>query len=261
MKKYLFFAFALVASALAFTSCNGNTPSGPGSYDANDYAGTKWRIDSCIENGMPVHGPHFFIDVKTDKDVILNGEDTTTFAINGDVLTIHPESEQPWEVKILKATKDYAELKASFGTLYLSRIPDMVGEKVTPSMQTIVGQWKWDWYYTEVYHWVYEWQMWYTDYTIGTTAGVEIWDFREDGILLLTNSMDGMWQSEARALWWAFDENSKKIAWGYEETRPNPIPDSYWMTVELTENVMHIQTFQPSLTDEGYQEHRWFFSR
>ena len=262
MKKHLFFAFAFVASAIAFTACDKNNPGGPGNYDAKDYAGTKWRIDSCLENGTAVHGPHFFIDVKTDKEVILNGYDTTIYAINGDVMTIHPDDEEPWEVKILKATKDYAELQAQFGTLfYLSRIPEMEGAKLTPSMQNICGQWKWDWYYTEIYHWVYDWEKWYTDYTIGTTAGVETWEFRADGKLVQTNTMDAMWESEPRVLWWAFSESSKQIAWGYEETRPEEIPDSYWMSVELTDHVMHFKKYEPSQHDEGYQDHRWYFSR
>ena len=274
MKKLIFCTLSLAALSFLFTACepggknqpdepeNDTTAVDPQSdIKASDYAGTKWRIDSCLENGAPVHGPHFFIDVKTDKEVILNGYDTTTFVFQEGFLIIHPESEEPWKVQILKATKDYAELKAQFGTLYLSRIPDMEGDKLTPSRQNIVGTWKWDWFYTENYHWIYEWQKWYTDYTIGTTAGVETWEFREDGTLVQVNTMNAMWDAKPVTIWWEFNEETKQIAWGYDETKPDPIPDSYWMSVELTQHVMHVRKYDPSQHDEGYQDHRWYFSR
>ena len=49
MKKILYFTFALVASVLAFTSCdpnNPNNPTNPDDINVKDYVGSTWFLDS-----------------------------------------------------------------------------------------------------------------------------------------------------------------------------------------------------------------------
>ena len=59
MKKILFFAIALVASVLAFTSCNGNNPDDPKEQPLNpaELVHTMWRADSVFISGEKSPGP------------------------------------------------------------------------------------------------------------------------------------------------------------------------------------------------------------
>ena len=78
MKKILFFAFALVAGALAFTSCEGNknNPDNPQEQEIKpaDLIGSMWRADSVFVNGEKSPGPHFIVDVISMEKAILNGD-------------------------------------------------------------------------------------------------------------------------------------------------------------------------------------------
>ena len=62
MKKILFFAITLVASALTFTACenNGNDPA---NVTPAMLAGTTWRVDSSYVEGKLDFMPHLVIDV------------------------------------------------------------------------------------------------------------------------------------------------------------------------------------------------------
>ena len=80
MKKILFFAFALVAGALAFTSCDpnekGNTPDNPQEQEIKpaELIGSMWRADSVFIGGEKSPGPHFIVDVISMEKAILNGD-------------------------------------------------------------------------------------------------------------------------------------------------------------------------------------------
>ena len=66
MKKFLFFAIALVASALVLTSCN-NNPSNPSDINIADYVGV-WHLDSMVADGGTTVRP---IDVQVVNDTAL----------------------------------------------------------------------------------------------------------------------------------------------------------------------------------------------
>jgi len=50
MRKILYFAFALVASALTFTACNGNNPTDPSTINPEYFEG-YWHLDSMANAG------------------------------------------------------------------------------------------------------------------------------------------------------------------------------------------------------------------
>ena len=67
MKKILFFALALVAGALAMTSCDPNNPDNPGDFKIEEYVGT-WHLDSMVADGGTTIRP---IDVQVVNDTLL----------------------------------------------------------------------------------------------------------------------------------------------------------------------------------------------
>ncbi len=89
MKKILFFAFALVASVLAFTSCNGNNPNDP-------LVGTWQHIedygDARSEQKVTFDGRDNFTysDFKYMGDQVHYGQIIKgSYKIDGDIVTIH----------------------------------------------------------------------------------------------------------------------------------------------------------------------------
>ena len=85
MKKILFFAFALAAGALAFSSCEPNDPKQPSQADFKpaDLVNTMWRADSVFVDGGS--GPHFFLNIFAADKAELNG-DTVSYHFNGNRL-------------------------------------------------------------------------------------------------------------------------------------------------------------------------------
>lgn len=84
MKKFLFFAFALVASVLAFTSCEGNNADNP-------LVGT-WEYD----DGNSILTVTFTADYKFDfRDYVYHDKSKDcnyfegTYSIKGDIATAH----------------------------------------------------------------------------------------------------------------------------------------------------------------------------
>ena len=89
MKKILFFAFALVAGVMAFTSCNGNNPNDP-------LVGTWQHIedygDARSEQKVTFDGSDNFTysDFKYMGDQVHYGQIIKgSYKIDGDIVTIH----------------------------------------------------------------------------------------------------------------------------------------------------------------------------
>lgn len=267
MKKVFLFAALIAAMTFAFTACdNGNTTVDPSNYN---YAGQKWRVDSCKMQGQLERGPHALIDIRSDKDVILNGRDTTTYHFESGKLIVFDNTEQPMELTIKKAEETFALLEMDGLELYLSRIPESNGNNVAITADNIIGKWHWDWYYNEYYHYIYEWEKWYTDYNIGTTFGVDTWEFKADGTLIKHNIYDAMMGAEQENItWWELDAANNRIAMGFdyqkkeEVVQNGVIPDGYWYNINtLTDNVFYYGTEEHSTTDKSYQIHKWYLSK
>ena len=109
MKKILFFVFALVASVLAFTACNGNNPDDPKEKPLNpaDLVKTMWRADSVFISGEKSPGPHFIVDIFAADKAILNG-DTVSYRFEDKHLII--ESRE-MDVEVTEYTGNTAKLK------------------------------------------------------------------------------------------------------------------------------------------------------
>ena len=89
MKKILFFAIALVASALAFTSCNGNNPNDPlvGTWkyiEENGDIRSEQKVKFEGNNNFS-YSDYMYMSGQVHYGHILKG----TYKINGDEVNIH----------------------------------------------------------------------------------------------------------------------------------------------------------------------------
>ena len=246
MRKILFFAIALVASALVFTACEGNGEVNPTDVKASDYIGQKWRTAASYENGTLSHLPHALVNVISDKQVVLNGLDTTSFTIKDGVLTLRLGDEDQ-EFKIKSADKETAvlttKMRESDFEIHMALIPKSNGDKKTVNAENIAGTWTWDWIETTSTIYLAANDSWTTYYSATTSPGIETWEFKADGTLIKRNTLDAVWGTEPQVTWWALENT--RIAIGDDSVQPSPIPDSYWYDItELTSNVFYLNVHQ-----------------
>ena len=144
MKKILFFAFALAAGVMAFTSCNGNNPDDPKEQPLNpaDLVKTMWRADSVFIGGEKSPGPHFVVDIFAADKANLNG-DTVSYRFEDKHLII--ESRE-MDVEVSAYTGNTAKLKITEDgiEMYVSKLPEWDMESIVLEPQTadFVGTWK-----------------------------------------------------------------------------------------------------------------------
>ncbi len=97
MRKFFIFAFALVASVLAFTSCEGNKIDSP-------IVGTWAQIHEDMEDFITFDGKgnytfienYYFYDQETGKKIEIPHEHIVikgSFKIDGDIITVHNDTE------------------------------------------------------------------------------------------------------------------------------------------------------------------------
>ena len=201
MKKILFFAFALVAGALAFTSCDpnekGNTPDNPQEQEIKpaELIGSMWRADSVFIGGEKSPGPHFIVDVISMEKAILNG-DTVSYRFEDKHLII--ESRE-MDVEVTEYTGNTAKLKITKDgiEMYVSKLPewDMENMVLEPKSSDFVGTWKLAYYTMTAASLEGIWN------TMGTNPGVETWELREDGTAtyhstFFDETVNGTWSYE-----------------------------------------------------------------
>ena len=247
MKKHLI--FALAALALAFTACDPNNPSNPGEYYAKDYVGTQWITDSTFIEGEGLSpAPHAYINVLSETEAEINGW-PTNYKIEGNILYLHTEVENPTPLNIINADKDHANLlwkgfngDGSDGLIHMTRVEEPQGPDLDVNVANITGKWR------LMYSKSIE-----TDFTnhepdykpyviIHGMPGEEIYDFKADGSIVNTNSFDRLYDAEPRTGWWQVRGNQLVYATGtteYPAASPDEITDEWWLTVtKLTGNVM-----------------------
>ena len=253
MRKFLFFALALVAGALAFTSCDPNDPNKPVDPKDMKLTGTMWRVDSVKMGNMYASQPYVIAKFISESAVVLDGQDTTTWSFNDGVLTIRTESEAPVVVTVVEATNSFAHVKMvdqySYESpvqleIFASIIPASNGQKVEPTVENIVGTWKMD--YTECFYSGTNAQgNHYESYQMLASAqyhDLEIWEFRADGTYSVTYMLEKAMDMEQES-WYQEGEwhlKDGKIALCAEDD-PYLKDDSYNTFIELTTNVMYLK--------------------
>ena len=237
MRKFLFFAIALVAGALAFTACdkNGNNPTPP----ASEYDGI-WVSDSILNDNSEKTDDAIYVEVLNSEQVLFHSQLLATYKIEREhfFTLFFPDStelygeimfgEDNWLCVDVWGPLDHIGIwsGAEFARLYMYHLPQPQGDKLPVTEANILGKWR-------------------TTYEINTSFdasgnidnetkfyhGWEIWDIQANGVATAINdpyTYNG---------WWALD--GEKLAL-YTGSKPATIsPDSY-RNVELYSNFMHI---------------------
>ena len=242
MKKVFFLAFAFVASALAFTSCDPNNPEQPTTnVNPADYINTMWRIDSVYMEGEKSRPPHGIIRVLDDKQAVING-DTANYKFNDSKLILREDT-----LTIVGVKKGWAHLQIYGGDLYLSQLPemDMANQIFEPTAADFVGTWKHA-YYVMDNHTPGE-PVWYNE---GSNPWVETWEFQEDGTCIYKDWFTG----ETKTGTWNFDHGLQFINNPLEYML---IDENDRITVQpLTKN-----WFQILRSSDGFTYYYWWFYR
>lgn len=266
MKKLFIFAMALVAGALAFTSCDPNNPSNPGENNVKDYVGTMWRVDSVFYNGQVAPHPYVIVKFISETQAVLDGQDTTTWSIEDNTLKIRRyDYEEMGSYKIQEANKTYAHLVGSDGVkdelqIYASIIPEATGTTLPLTAENIIGTWRGD-YYVSSGSYVGNGGTWHQYYQMTSsmqTHGLDILEFKADGTLTYTNMLDkaSMGASyQPSTGFWAIKDG--QFAYQYDVDR---LYDGYYFDVEaLTDNVFYITRSQ--VTQTSAESHWCHFSK
>ena len=264
MKKFLFFAFALVASAVVFTSCNGNNPSGPVDVTPAMLAGTMWRVDSSYIDGKLDFMPHLIVEVLNTEKAVFNGSDTLNYRIEGDQLS-YGKNEYSNTVTIKRFNKDFAVInfKEMQADLYMALIPKAEGQKLPKTAESLLGTWKCQYYFYQHIYYNTETQTSQVDVTKHSDPGVMYWTFHDDGTFVATNivfaRMDEQKEYASQTGWWAIKDG--KFAYGYDE-KPDQIPDYSWEEISsLTPQVFYVGQTTKSEWDGSVQESYRYYTR
>lgn len=264
MKKFFIFAIALVASALTFTACDGNNPSGSTDVTPAMLAGTTWRVDSSYVEGKLDFMPHMVIDVLNTEQAIFNGMDTVNYWIEGDQLSFGREDGERTTVTIKKYKKDFAvinfaEMQAD---IYFAIVPKAEGQELPKTAESLLGTWKCQYYDNRYSYYSEATQSYLWDGQKHSDSGVVYLTFNADGTFVATNivfaRMDEQKEYASQTGWWAAQDG--KFASGYDE-KPAELPDYYWSDiVTLTSNAFYVGKTEESWTGTT-QMHYTYYTR
>ena len=274
MKKYLFFAIALVASVVAFTSCKSksNEPDAPQSVTLKELVGTKWRVDSAyVDEGHAVlTGLYQVFEIKSETTYkYLQYDEVYNFSVKDHKVTIDDLVEDCGTLTVIEATTEYIHMEGTAsiydeygeitGTtklrLSLGRIPDSNGEKVALTKDNVVGVWKADYY---VENGVYSGsdETW-TRFRISINYhGLDVFTFKEDGTFVFDNLME-KWlmgaEYEQQGGFWRIEGDRLIVAFRYDgDTSTEVGGDDINDVIELTTNVIYLRSYWDTTTTNKY---------
>ena len=263
MKKFFIFAIALVASALTFTACDGNTPSGPANVTPAMLAGTMWRVDSSYVEGKLDFMPHLIVEVLNTEKAVFNGSDTVNYRIEGDQLS-YGKNEYSNTVTIKRFNKDFAVInfKEMQADLYMALIPKAEGQELPKTAESLLGTWKCQYYDHRYSYYSEATQSYLWDGQKHSDPGVIYWTFNADGSFVSTNivfaRMDEQKDYASQTGWW--EVKNGKFTYGYDD-KPAAIPDGSWDDiVTLTSNAFYEGKTEESWTGTT-QMHYTYYTR
>ncbi|MBR0195514.1 MAG: hypothetical protein IJQ32_04675 [Paludibacteraceae bacterium] len=195
MKKSLFLALALVASVLAYVSCDKkdkksdeptNTEEITTDVNPADYPNTMWRIDSCLAGGEKQRPPHGLIRVLNGTQATFDN-DTSEYSFKDGKLIFRGE-----EFTIAGLKKGWAHLQARGTDIYLCQLPefDIEDQIFDIKASDFVGTWKHAYYVMDSHS--MDGSSWYIE---GSNPWVETWEFKADGTCIYTDVFTGTTQT------------------------------------------------------------------
>lgn len=198
MRKFLFFAFALVASALVFVACDKkNEPTNSDEINIKDYVGSMWFLDSVnVGDFTTTHmcQPIFLLS----ETSIQLGNEVCPFRFENGKLYITHYGDMENEYELVSLDEKGAVVKAGQGadvrTYYIAALPTLDRNKQkTISESALIGKYK---------------------MVIGSMT-----ETKADGTIETSYTVGGM------ITWMTFKENNKML---YEDSSPNPNMEGIW---------------------------------
>ena len=246
MKKSLFFALALVASVLAFTSCDPNNPNNPQEEQElkpAELIGTMWRTDSVFMDGEKSPGPHFIVDIIAADKAVLNG-DTVTYHFDSNHLIVDSRN---MDFEVAAFYVETAKLKDTQGVteIYVCKLPafDYESQIFEPKTEDFVGTWKLAYYSMDAHTLEGAW------YTMGTNPGVETWELRADGSATYHSTFTGETQNGA----WSYEFGMQMVN---NPAQSHLVDENDRITVQpLTKKWMGF------VRGDGTTYYQWYFVR
>ena len=239
MRKFFIFAIALVASVLAFTSCEGNDPKQQ--YPASVYDGI-WVSDSLFTDNSEKTTDALMWEILNSKQIVFHSGDTATWEIHddhfftftfNDGVTIEMEAMDGDEEKQRVSFYVWGENLDRMGIwnpeisgLYMYCLPKPEGKQLPVNEANILGKWRTTYEINSSYNSAGK-----LDGETKFYHGWEIWDIQANGVATAINdpyTYNG---------WWALD--GEKLAL-YTGDKPATLKPDYFRHVELYSNFMHI---------------------
>lgn len=241
MKKTFLFAFALVASVLAFVACDKkdkNDPETQPTIPASKYDGV-YVSDSIVDNG-DLYPHQIFWTVLNSQEVEIHGYGVRKYTVEDHFFTINMDDNKKIFLELMFEPVDdklvfYVGEGGAYlnvpddAMLYMYHLPQPKGDKLSVNEANLLGKWR-------------------TTYEINTSYDAsgtktdetkfyhnwQIWEIKADGVAKAYSdpyTYDG---------WWALD--GEKLAL-YTGTKPATLKPSYFRQVELYSNYMHLTDY------------------
>ncbi len=206
MKKVLFFAMALVAGALAFTSCEKNNPNDPkdptDQIPASEYNGI-YVCDSIFDNGERYPGNVMF-EIINSEQIVFHMHDTAKWEKVDDhniLITFRDSTIIEFEILTAELERNTISFYVAQTTswyvgadweLYMYRLPEKQGDPIAITEANLIGKWRYGYEENKV------WQDGKCiDVTRFNHTGLEILDLQAGGKMVIINppyTYDNTWQ-------------------------------------------------------------------
>lgn len=258
MRKFLFFAFTLVAGALAMTSCENNpdVPDQQNTTELSEYYG-KWYLDSVNMNGHTSSHMQTVINFIDETHVVFGAEDSCTYEYKDNIVTINRGSVKlTFEAKSLD--KDYAVIYgASYEggepwIFYFSHLPaEDSGTEQAVSEANLMGKYKY------IYGTI-------TDTKDGV-SNTYVYTFGPGMLQLITLKSDHKVLFETNNAkengYWSVKAAEKKITWAAADSYADLMNDPHWYDIVTLSDNWLILGYESTTYDGTHRVYREYYVR
>ena len=256
MKKILFFALALVAGTLAFTSCDPNNPENPQPSDLSEYYG-KWYLDSVNMNGHTSSHMQTVINFTDETHVLFGAQDSCTYEYKDNIVTVN-RGGYTLTMEVKSLDKDYAVLYGATyeggeaWTFYFSHLPaEDSGTEQAISEANLMGKYKY------IYGTITE--------PINGVTTTYPYTFGSGMLYMITLKADHKALFETNNVkendHWSVKTAEKKITWAAADSYADLMNDPYWYDIVTLSDNWLILGYESNTYDGTHRVYREYHVR
>jgi hypothetical protein len=262
MRKFFFFALALIVSAMAITSCDGNDPKQK--YPASVYDGV-WISDSIEADNGAVPGGFVMWEILNSQEILFHGEDTAKWDVRDDHFFIFTFSDGATiELEAMVGEEDTEQVlfyiydgdPARIGVwqddvynLYMHRLPKPTGKDLPVTEANILGKWRFA--YEE--NGSYDASGKRVSATRFNHVGYEQWEILTQG-KAITHNISYDYEE------WYLLENGK-ILKGNANSKPEQYKPEDWYNVQVQSNYLHLTRYSYDSNGKITGDNQQFYFR